>query len=143
MKKCLDEQTWSIAQMDRVKKAFNELDACILPTLLWVLSSKKLVVLDLTQSDRLDSPAGVIRSLFQADSFPCSVASLGRTNLFKALDSRAYAQEPMATRNLIRAPGKREISSSPLPLTKSIQPRSQFTGYTQAIATASHSLNNH
>ena len=105
--------------------------------------AKRLVVLDLTQSDRLDSPAGVIRSLFQADPSPCSVASLGRADLFKALESLAYAWNTMATRNLIRAPGKREISSSPLPLTKSIQPRSQFTGYTQAIATASHSLNNH
>ena len=98
-----------------------------------LLMVKRLVVLKLTQSDRLDSPAGVIRSLFQADPFPCSVASLGHTDLFKALDSQAYAQEPMATQNLIRAPGKREISESPLPLIPSIRPRCRFTGYTQAL----------
>jgi hypothetical protein len=103
---------------------------------------KKLVVLNVSQSDRLDFPAGVIRSLFQADSFPCSVASLGHANLFKALDPRAYAQKPMATRNLMRAPGKREISASPQPLITSIQPRCQFTGYTQAIPNARGSLNN-
>lgn len=36
--------------------------------------------------DKLDSPAIVIQSLFQADPFPCSVASLGRADLFKALE---------------------------------------------------------
>jgi len=92
-----------------------------------------MVVLNLACGDKLDFPAGVIRSLFQADPFPCSVASLGRTDLFKALDFPAYAEKPMATRNLIRAPGKREISVSSLPLTKSIQPRCQFTGCTQTI----------
>lgn len=56
------------------------------------VGGKKMVVLNVSQSDRLDFPAGVIRSLFQADSFPCSVASLGRTNLFKALDSRGLRQ---------------------------------------------------
>lgn len=100
-----------------------------------------MVVLIMTQSERLDFPAGVIRSLFQADSSPCSVASLGLTNLFKALDTRAYAQMPMATRNLIRAPGKREISASPQPLIITIQPRCQFTGCTQAIDKARGSLN--
>ncbi len=65
--------------------------------------------------------------------YPCSVASLGHPNLFKALDPQAYAREPMATQNLIRAPGKREISSSPQPLIASIQPRCLFTGCTPAI----------
>lgn len=92
-----------------------------------------MVVLGLAQSDRLDFPAGVIRSLFQADPFPCSVASLGRTDLFKALDPSTYVKRPMATRNLIRAPGKRKVSASPQLLTKPIQPRSQFTGCTQTI----------
>jgi len=101
---------------------------------------KKLVVLKLSQSDRLDFPAGVVRSLFQADPFPCSVASLGRPDLFKALDSQAYAQEPMATQNLIRAPGKREISASPLLLIRPIQPRCRFTGYTQAVNNARGTL---
>lgn len=100
-----------------------------------------MVVLNVSQGDRLDFPAGVIRSLFQADSFPCSVASLGRTNLFKALDPSAYAERPMATRNLIRAPGKREISASPQPLITSIQPRCRFTGYTQAIPNPRGTLN--
>jgi hypothetical protein len=103
--------------------------------------SKRGVVLNVSQGDRLDFPAGVIRSLFQADSFPCSVASLGRANLFKALDPSAYAKRPMATRNLIRAPGKREISASPLPLITSIQPRSRFTGYTQALSNTRGCLN--
>ena len=94
----------------------------------------------MAQGDRPDSPAGVIRSLFQADPFPCSVASLGRTDLFKALEPLAYARNPMATQNLIRAPGKRRISASPQPLTASIQPRSRITGYTQAIDTPAHSL---
>ena len=79
----------------------------------------------MTQGDRLDFPAGVIRSLLQADPFPCSVASLGRTDLFKALELPACARNPMATRDLIRAPGKREISFNPLPLITSIQPRSR------------------
>jgi len=92
-----------------------------------------MVVLTVTQGDKLDSPAGVIRSLFQADPSPCSVASLGRADLFKALESLAYARNTMATRNLIRAPGKREISASPLPLITFIQPRCLFTGYTPAI----------
>lgn len=70
-------------------------------------------VLDLLLCDRLDSPAVVIQSLFQADPFPCSVASLGHTDLFKALDSKACAMEPMATRNLTWATGKRQISASP------------------------------
>ena len=78
-----------------------------------------------TQGDRPDFSAGVIRSLLQADPFPCSVASLGRPDLFKALESQACARNPMATRDLIRAPGKREISSSPQPLITSIQPRSR------------------
>lgn len=94
---------------------------------------KKLVVLTVTRSDRPDFPAGVIRSLSQADPFPCSVSSLGRTDLFKALEPPAYTKNPMATRNLIRAPGKRKISSGPLPLITSIQPRSLVTGYTPAI----------
>ena len=50
-----------------------------------------MVVLTVTQGDKLDSPADVIRSLFQADPSPCSVASLGHTDLFKALESQAYA----------------------------------------------------
>jgi len=99
-----------------------------------------MVVLSLTQSDKLDFPAGVIQSLSQADPFPCSVASLGRTDLFKALESYAYAKNPMATRNLIWAPGKRKISASSLPLIKLIQPRSQITGYTQTIYNTSYSL---
>ena len=52
---------------------------------------KRMVVLLSSQGDRPDSPAGVIRSLFQADPFPCSVTSLGRTDLFKALEPYAYA----------------------------------------------------
>jgi hypothetical protein len=83
-----------------------------------------MVVLTVVQGDRLDSPAGVIRSLRQADPFPCSVTSLGHTDLFKALEPPACAEDPMATRHLIRAPGKREASASPQPLTTSIQPRS-------------------
>ena len=94
----------------------------------------------MAQGDRPDSPAGVIRSLFQADPFPCSVASLGRADLFKALEPLAYARNPMATQNLIRAPGKRQISASPQPLTASIQPRCRITGYTQAIDTPFNSL---
>ena len=76
--------------------------------------------------DRLDFPAAVIQSLLQADPFPCSVASLGRTDLFKALDTSAYAQMPMATRNLTWATGKRKVSLSPHtlhqdhPITKSV-----------------------
>jgi hypothetical protein len=105
--------------------------------------AKRLVVLNSIPSDRLDSPAGVIRSLFQADPFPCSVASLGRTDLFKALEPSAYAKNPMATRNLIRAPGKREISASPQPIVAPIQPRCPFTGYTRAIATLSFFLYTH
>ena len=70
-------------------------------------------VLDLLLCDRLDSPAVVIQSLFQADPFPCSVASLGRTDLFKALDPLACAEGPMATRDLTWATGKRRISASP------------------------------
>ncbi len=55
-----------------------------------------MVVLNLMLCDRLDFPAVTIRSLSQADSFPCSVASLGRANLFKALDPSTYVKEPMA-----------------------------------------------
>jgi len=89
------------------------------------LKLQKEVVLMVTQGDRPDSPAGVIRSLLQADPFPCSVTSLGHPDLFKALESPACAKDPMATRDLIRAPGKREISSSPQPLITPIQPRSR------------------
>ena len=96
-------------------------------------NKKKITVLSVAQGDRLDSPAGVIRSLFQADPFPCSVASLGRTDLFKALEFQTYVRNPMATQNLIRAPGKRQISTSPQPLTSTIQRRSRITGCTQAI----------
>ena len=46
----------------------------------------------------------------------------------------------MATRNLIQAPGKREISTSPLPLVTPIQPRCRITGYTQAIGISPFSL---
>ena len=63
--------------------------------------------------DRLGFPAAVIQSLLQADPFPCSVSSLGRTDLFKALDTSAYAKMPIATRNLTWATGKRKISLSP------------------------------
>lgn len=70
-------------------------------------------VLGLLSCDKLDSPAVVIQSLYQADSFPCSVASLGRTNLFKALDISIYTKMPMATQDLTWATGKREISASP------------------------------
>jgi len=45
--------------------------------------------------------------------FPCSVSSLGRTALFKALDTPAYARISMATRNLTWATGKRKASVSP------------------------------
>ena len=74
---------------------------------------KRVSVIGKMSCDRLDSPAVVIQSLFQADSFPCSVASLGHTNLFKALDTSTYVEEPMATRNLTWASGKRKISASP------------------------------
>ena len=107
---------------------------------LWVCA-KREIVLGVLRGDRLDFPAGVIRSLSQADPFPCSVTCLGRTDLFKALDFPACAGNPMATRNLIRAPGKREVSSSPLPLGTPIQPRCLFTGYTPALTNTSHSLN--
>jgi hypothetical protein len=50
-----------------------------------------MVVLIVTKGDKLDFPADVIRSLFQADPSPCSVASLGHADLFKALESQAYA----------------------------------------------------
>lgn len=63
--------------------------------------------------DKLGFPAAVIQSLSQADSFPCSVSSLGRTNLFKALDTSTYVKMPMATRNLTWATGKRKASASP------------------------------
>ena len=72
--------------------------------------------------DKLDSPAVVIQSLYQADSFPCSVSSLGRTNLFKALDTLTSVKMPMATRNLTWATGKREISASPQTLQPSHTP---------------------
>ena len=44
--------------------------------------------------------------------FPCSVTSLGRTGLFKALELQACARSPIATRNLAWAIGKRKISAS-------------------------------
>jgi hypothetical protein len=78
-----------------------------------------MVVLTLMSCDKLDFPAAVIQSLLQADPFPCSVASLGRTDLFKALDTSAYVEMPMATRNLTWATGKRKISVSPHTLHKS------------------------
>ena len=64
--------------------------------------TKKLAVLTVAQGDRLDSPASVIRSLFQADPFPCSVASLGHTDLFKALEppdlrQRTYGHSKLDT----------------------------------------------
>jgi len=74
---------------------------------------EKVIVLNLMRCDRLDFPAAVIQSLLQADSFPCSVSSLGRTNLFKALDTSTYVKMPMATRNLTWATGKRKTSASP------------------------------
>ena len=63
--------------------------------------------------DRLGFPAAVIQSLLQADPFPCSVSSLGRTDLFKALGTSAYAEMSIATRNLTWATGKRKASASP------------------------------
>lgn len=57
---------------------------------------KRMDVLVSRLRDRLDSSATVIRSLSQADSFPCSVASLGRANLFNALDLSTYEEKPMA-----------------------------------------------
>ena len=83
-------------------------------------------VLGLLSCDRLDSPAVVIQSLFQADPFPCSVASLGRTDLFKALDPKACAMGPMATRNLTWATGKRRISTSPQTLQQFHPPLKSF-----------------
>lgn len=82
------------------------------------------VVLTMALCDRPDSPAVVIQSLSQADPFPCSVASLGRMDLFKALDPLAYAKEPMATRDLTWATGKRKTSASPLQFVAIIQPLS-------------------
>lgn len=87
---------------------------------------KKGSVLPKMLCDQLDSPAVVIQPLSQADPFPCSVTSLGRTDLFKALDLKACALRPMATRNLAWATGKRKISASSHtfhlkhPLTKSV-----------------------
>lgn len=78
--------------------------------------AKKVSVLGRMSCDWFDSPAAVIQSLLQADPFPCSVASLGHTDLFKALDPSTYVEEPMATRNLTWATGKREISANPRPL---------------------------
>ncbi len=72
-----------------------------------------MIVLSLMRCDRLDFPAVVIQSLLQAGSFPCSVSSLGRTNLFKALDTSSYDEMPIATRNLTWATGKRKASASP------------------------------
>lgn len=74
---------------------------------------KRVIVLKLMRCDRLGFPAAVIQSLLQAEPFPCSVSSLGRTVLFKALDTSTYVKMSMATRNLTWASGKRKASASP------------------------------
>jgi len=62
---------------------------------------KRPMCYQLTHCDRFEpeiKPA--VPPLFQADPFPCSVSSLRRTRLFKALEDRGYPRSPMATQNL-------------------------------------------